>query len=485
MADVPFVESKEIPCLCGSKLEFIESDTGDTYVHCPICKLTEHGGSEEQALAAFFVACMKQFNYPNYDIIPELLEYSDTLAEVLSETEYKSFSNWARVLLSSAGLIVPLDEYIDGFKCPCGYGLTVSVGTDDGLFTASCPKCSVSSQPSIDLPTALWGYLVEYRAGLDVDAWCDAALKFLRSCEQIMVKEEYDRLFSMATATDATLIPPPVEDCSDITTEFIKSILTDTEEREENMSKCSLDSIRCMCGGKILSTKVDGVHKAVCADCATSGQSDKSWGEAVGRFFLAKVQDYPEDSHVERLVKVIDTLYAHEDCPDCGTAVSVIAMSQEIGIYDVGIKGEEGEKGPSEAPSLGAELGGSELHRKITQTVGGVFTDPFVMPAKQDFYWLKTNSPSPSILTDSQVLIAKKCDELKELLLEKNRKYGDSAINPCRVFSKASATEQILVRMDDKINRIKNRQNDEDEDVIKDLAGYCILYMIAKEKESE
>lgn len=85
----------------------------------------------------------------------------------------------------------------------------------------------------------------------------------------------------------------------------------------------------------------------------------------------------------------------------------------------------------------------------------------------------------------TQTLIAEKCDELKELLLEKNRKYGDSAINPIRVFSKASAMEQLLVRMDDKLNRIRNRQNDEDEDVIKDLAGYLVLYMVAKDMDKK
>ena len=80
-------------------------------------------------------------------------------------------------------------------------------------------------------------------------------------------------------------------------------------------------------------------------------------------------------------------------------------------------------------------------------------------------------------------LIAAKCDELKAMLLEKNRKYGDSALNPCRVFSRAKPVEQILVRIDDKLNRIKNRQNDEDEDVVLDLAGYLVLLMVAKDAE--
>ena len=84
--------------------------------------------------------------------------------------------------------------------------------------------------------------------------------------------------------------------------------------------------------------------------------------------------------------------------------------------------------------------------------------------------------------TPDKELISSKCDELKAMLLEKNRKYGNSALEPLRVFSRADAVEQILVRIDDKLNRIQNRQNDEDEDVIMDLAGYLILLMVAREK---
>jgi len=83
-------------------------------------------------------------------------------------------------------------------------------------------------------------------------------------------------------------------------------------------------------------------------------------------------------------------------------------------------------------------------------------------------------------MTDTQLVIAEVCDEIKKLLLDKNRKYGDSAINPIRILSKSSNTEQILVRIDDKLNRIKNMQSDEDEDVITDLIGYLVLYKVAK-----
>ena len=44
-----------------------------------------------------------------------------------------------------------------------------------------------------------------------------------------------------------------------------------------------------------------------------------------------------------------------------------------------------------------------------------------------------------SKIAQTQVDIATTCDGIKELLLEKNRKYGDSALNPVRVFSKSDS----------------------------------------------
>lgn len=83
--------------------------------------------------------------------------------------------------------------------------------------------------------------------------------------------------------------------------------------------------------------------------------------------------------------------------------------------------------------------------------------------------------------TEAQQAIVDVCDRLKDFLIEKNRKYGNSALEPVRVFSKASPEEQILVRMDDKLSRIRNRQNDDDEDPFLDLVGYLVLYLAQKE----
>jgi hypothetical protein len=87
-------------------------------------------------------------------------------------------------------------------------------------------------------------------------------------------------------------------------------------------------------------------------------------------------------------------------------------------------------------------------------------------------------------ITQTQTDICVVCDEIKELLLTKNRKYGDSALNPVRVFSKASSLEQLKVRIDDKLSRLKNAQDDEDEDVVTDLIGYLVLYKVAESRNT-
>ena len=84
----------------------------------------------------------------------------------------------------------------------------------------------------------------------------------------------------------------------------------------------------------------------------------------------------------------------------------------------------------------------------------------------------------------TQIDIATTCDAIKALLLEKNRKYGDSALNPVRIFSQSDSMEQIRVRIDDKLSRLRNQQADEDEDVIDDLIGYLVLLKVAQMQQN-
>ena len=85
-------------------------------------------------------------------------------------------------------------------------------------------------------------------------------------------------------------------------------------------------------------------------------------------------------------------------------------------------------------------------------------------------------------MKSTQDLIKEECDNIKAILLQKNKEYGDSAINPVRIFSNADTIEQINVRIDDKLSRIKNRgAKIINEDTELDLIGYLILKRI-KEK---
>lgn len=74
------------------------------------------------------------------------------------------------------------------------------------------------------------------------------------------------------------------------------------------------------------------------------------------------------------------------------------------------------------------------------------------------------------------------------VLIDKNRKYGNAALQPKRIFSRTNLIEQLNVRIDDKLSRIANQQEDEDEDAELDLVGYLILKRVCKnltEKENK
>ena len=78
-----------------------------------------------------------------------------------------------------------------------------------------------------------------------------------------------------------------------------------------------------------------------------------------------------------------------------------------------------------------------------------------------------------------------KCQEVEDLLIQKNDAYGDSALNPVGIFSSLKASEAIRIRLDDKLKRIANvGLNDETEDTLLDCAGYMVLLMIANDNES-
>jgi hypothetical protein len=84
--------------------------------------------------------------------------------------------------------------------------------------------------------------------------------------------------------------------------------------------------------------------------------------------------------------------------------------------------------------------------------------------------------------TDSQYKITEVISQLQELLITKNKAYGNSALEPINIFSKNDAVDSLCARIDDKLSRIKNKGlSDETEDTLFDLAGYLILLIIARD----
>ena len=84
-------------------------------------------------------------------------------------------------------------------------------------------------------------------------------------------------------------------------------------------------------------------------------------------------------------------------------------------------------------------------------------------------------------MTKAQEHIKTVIAEVLDLLIRKNKQYGNSALEPMGIFAKGSAEELIRVRIDDKLNRLL--QGDEsiesDEDIVLDLIGYLVLLLIS------
>lgn len=92
-----------------------------------------------------------------------------------------------------------------------------------------------------------------------------------------------------------------------------------------------------------------------------------------------------------------------------------------------------------------------------------------------DLYMHSVSAPSGAAILDT-------CHSIAQMLIDKNIAYGDSALDPIRIFSKADPREQLHVRIDDKLNRLMKGAEYPGDNDIDDLIGYLILLKIAKEK---
>ena len=98
----------------------------------------------------------------------------------------------------------------------------------------------------------------------------------------------------------------------------------------------------------------------------------------------------------------------------------------------------------------------------------------------EKFKTTKEAVPMPAVRRGVALEIEEVCNEIREFLIEKNEQYGNSAIDPVRIFSTSSNEEQLRVRIDDKISRLVRGHAtiEADSDVVDDLIGYFIMWKV-------
>lgn len=89
------------------------------------------------------------------------------------------------------------------------------------------------------------------------------------------------------------------------------------------------------------------------------------------------------------------------------------------------------------------------------------------------------NNDGSTIITTFEKNLNSILNSIGKFLKEKNKRYGNSALEPSNMFFKGNSEEGLRIRIDDKLKRIKNsdvlRKND-----IVDLIGYLIILCITK-----
>ena len=96
------------------------------------------------------------------------------------------------------------------------------------------------------------------------------------------------------------------------------------------------------------------------------------------------------------------------------------------------------------------------------------------MPLKSE---IKNLVIAPCNQTEHEIKLI--CDDMSEMLILKNRAYGNSALDPVRIFSKSDNIEQLMVRIDDKLSRFARGNEFPGDNDIDDLIGYLVLLKVA------
>ncbi len=82
------------------------------------------------------------------------------------------------------------------------------------------------------------------------------------------------------------------------------------------------------------------------------------------------------------------------------------------------------------------------------------------------------------MIENTQQKITEITEAIRDLLLYKNQKYGDSALKPKQIFYKGEARDSIMIRLDDKLGRIMaNTDTTPRINDVADIIGYCTLLL--------
>lgn len=84
------------------------------------------------------------------------------------------------------------------------------------------------------------------------------------------------------------------------------------------------------------------------------------------------------------------------------------------------------------------------------------------------------------MIENTQQKITEITEAIRDLLLYKNQKYGDSALKPKQIFYKGEARDSIMIRLDDKLGRIMaNTDTTPRINDVADIIGYCTLLLVS------
>ena len=84
------------------------------------------------------------------------------------------------------------------------------------------------------------------------------------------------------------------------------------------------------------------------------------------------------------------------------------------------------------------------------------------------------------MIENTQQKITEITEAIRDLLIYKNQKYGDSALKPKQIFYKGEARDSIMIRLDDKLGRIMaNTDTTPRINDVADIIGYCTLLLVS------